>query len=445
MIEVHEKSHAVLGPSGWATWGVCPGSIPLGDGIAKSSSSYAKEGTAAHALLEKCLIEGLDAETQLGEEIVVEGEVFVVDNEMADAINSSIDIIRNLIDYGGGDVLQVEQTVPLAFMTGEEGAEGTCDVAGISADGTTLTIIDFKYGQGVQVYASEKLDEKEAAAGLTPIPNGQLAMYALGWLQKHGFLFEDVEKVKLVVLQPRMEWVDELEMPLIALQDFEDVVRQAAGNVELNRQVQAEGNPLDLVPGAKQCKFCKAKGICPALRAETSKGLAVLAPSEASDFEDLTLPKQAAAVVVNEGVTNEKLAEFMRAVPLIEEAIGAARAETERRLLAGMDVPGFYLGIGRAGRRKWANEEFALKELTRSGRLKMSEAQAKKPISPTAAEKLLAKRPKVWAAIAPLITQSEGGPSVCREGDKNKPYQLASPPEAFANLDAPESVDDIMS
>jgi hypothetical protein len=57
-IAVAEKSHAVLGPSGWHTWGNCPGSVPLSDGIVKSASSYAKEGTAAHAVLEHCLTSG---------------------------------------------------------------------------------------------------------------------------------------------------------------------------------------------------------------------------------------------------------------------------------------------------------------------------------------------------------------------------------------------------
>lgn len=428
-IEVVDKAHAELGPSGWHTWGNCPGSIALGEDLPNVSSRYAKEGTAAHALLEDCLTETRDAEDFLGREYDVEGEVFVVDEEMAGAVNSTVDIVRTLINVDEGDTLMVEQMVPLAFMTGEEGAEGTADIAGVSADGTLLTIADFKYGAGGQVYATDQ-DGR---------PNGQLAMYALGWLQLHGFMFEDIQRVKLVVIQPRKEWVDEFELSVDELRAFEDVVREAAGRVELNRQLKAQGETLELVPGEKQCKFCKAKGICPALREASTQALSIMAPSDVSDFEDLSVPKKAAALVVNEGVTNEKLAEFMRAIPLIEAAVSAAEGEVMRRLMEGQELPGFYLGVGRAGRRKWKNEETALKELTRSGRLKMSEAQAKKPISPTQAEKLLAKRPKVWAQVVELIDQSPGGPSVCKEGDKNPRYQLTSQPGEFENLEAADA------
>ncbi|MFL6728082.1 MAG: DUF2800 domain-containing protein [Sphingomicrobium sp.] len=426
-VAVADKAHAVLGPSSWHTWGNCPGSVPLAEGIVKTTSKYAKEGTAAHALLETCLGEGFDAEDLIGRQYEVEGEVFTVDNEMADAVNSAVDIVKSYLDEGA--VLQVEQTVPLAFMTGEEDAEGTCDAAIISGDGTTLTIADFKYGQGVQVYASEK----EGA------PNGQLAMYALGWLQKHGWMYEDVTTVRLTVIQPRCEWHDEFELTVDELRAFEAVVREAAGAVELNKQLQAGGDELDLVPGEKQCKFCNAKGICPALKSVVSQSLAIVAdPSSVDSFEDLTLPKKAAAAVVNEGVTNEKLAEFMRAVPLIEEAISAARAEVERRLFAGQEIPGFYLGVGRKGARKWVDEPAAIKELTKSGRLKMADALQKKPISPTSAEKLFKERPKVWSQLAALIEQPDGKPSVCREGDKNPRFELASSVDQFADVDAPK-------
>jgi hypothetical protein len=433
MTAVAEKSHAVLGPSGWATWGNCPGSVPLSEGIVKQTSRYAKEGTAAHALLEHCLTTGADAETLIGERYEVEGESFAVDNEMADAVNSSIDIVRTLIKTEDGDVIFVEQSVPLTFMTGEPDAYGTADIVGLTEGGTVLVVADFKYGQGVQVYASELLPQEGAKR-----PNGQLSMYALGWLHQYGAVYEDITHVKLVVLQPRIEWVDEYTLPLEALRDMESVIREAAGQVELNKQVYAEGNDLDLIPGEKQCKFCNAKAICPALKAVVSTGLATIAePSKVEHFEDLTLPKQASAVAVNPGVTGEKLAEFMRAVPLIEEAVKAARAEVERRLFAGEEVPGFYLGVGRKGRRQWADPEAALQELTKSGRLKVVEALERKPISPTTAEKLLKDRPKIWSKIAPQIVQPEGKPSVCREGvDTNPIYRIASDVSEFQNLDA---------
>lgn len=434
-IVVEEKPHAVLGASGWHTWSACPGSVVLSEGIPSHSSSYAKEGTAAHALLEACLNNGeiRNAEDFLGEEIAVEGEIFIVDQEMADAINSTVDIVRSYLDADA--TLSVEQMVPIQHLTGEQDAQGPADVAIVSNKGAMLTIVDLKYGKGVMVYASDLVPESAEK-----LPNGQLAMYASGWLEANGFMYENIEKVRLVVIQPRMEWHDEHEITIAQLRAFEDRAREAAGMVELQRQAQEEGSGLTLVPGEKQCRFCKAKGICPALRNATSTALSVVAePSKAEEFADLSLPKQAAAVAVNEGVSNERLAEFLRAMPLIEEAIKGVRDEAQRRLMAGQEIPGFYIGVGRAGHRKWENEEVAKLELTKSGRLKVAEATVAKVKSPTQIEKI-AKDKRWWAKVAPLIVQPPGGPTLCREGDGNPRYKFASDVEEFANLDAPDTI-----
>lgn len=437
MQHVPEKKHAVLGPSGWDTWGNCPGSVPLGADLPNNSSFYARQGTAAHQLLEDCLLSELDAEDLIGREYEVEGECFTVDSDMAEAVDAALNYIRDTIQPERGDILMAEQSVPLQWLTGEEDAEGTSDVVGIVDGGKTLVVMDYKHGQGVKVWASEKLDEADAAAGHPPLPNGQMAMYALATLHKYGLLHDEVETVRLVVLQPRQDHIDEHELTVEALGDFGALVSEAAGRVEINRQIDLEGGELELVPTEKGCRFCKAKVRCPKMRELTSNSLAVT--SKASDFENLTLPKQASSVVVDHEISAEKLAELMRASDLIEAYAKAIRAEAERRLLAGDQVPGYYLGVGRQGNRKWQDEEVALEELTKSGRLKVAEATEAKVISPTTAEKVLKSRPKIWSKIAPLITRSPGGPSVCRDGDKNPVYKIASSTGDFENLDAPSA------
>lgn len=427
MQHVPEKTHAVLGPSGWDTWGNCPGSVPLGADIPNSSSSYARLGTAAHALLEDCLVDKCDAEDLIGKEYEVEGECYTVDSEMAEAVDAALNYIRDTIQPERGDILMTEASVPLQWLTGEQDAEGTSDVIGIVDGGKTLIVADYKHGEGVMVYASEKPDEDGKRQ-----PNGQMAMYALGRLQQIGIVYDEIETVKLVILQPRKEHIDEFELPIEDLNAFASVVTEAAGRVEINRQLHEQGEALDLNPTDKGCKFCKAKARCPALRNLTTNALAVV--SSADDFEDLSLPKKASSVVVDDNTAAEKLAEVMRASDLIDDFISAVRAEVQRRLMAGDEIPGYYLGVGRAGRRRWADDDFALKELTKSGRLKMAEATEAKIISPTKAEKLLKDRP-IWGKIAPLIETPAGGPSVCKEGDKNPRYILpSSTPEDFEDL-----------
>jgi hypothetical protein len=433
---VPEKKHAVLGPSGWDTWGNCPGSVPLGADIPNESSRYAREGTAAHQLLEDCLVGGLDAEDLIGREYEVEGESFVVDMDMAEAVDAALNYIRDTVKPERGDVLMTEASVPLQFMTGEEGAEGTSDVLAIVDGGKTMIVMDYKHGQGVKVWASERRELIDGSQEL-PNPNGQMAMYALGRLHEIGFVYDEIETVKLVILQPRMEQIDEFEMPLAELQAFGQQVELAAAKVDMARLAFEQGEDIELNPTEKGCKFCKAKPRCPALRNMTSSALSIV--SDAEDFDNLTLPKKASSVAVGGDTPAEKLAEFMRAIPMIEEACKSVRGEVERRLLAGQQVPGYYLGVGRAGNRRWVDEEHALRELTKNGRLKMSEATTAKIISPTQAEKLLKSR-SVWSKIAPLIETPPGGPSVCKEGDKNPPYKLlTSEAEDFDNLEAADA------
>jgi len=110
----------------------------------------------------------------------------------------------------------------------------------------------------------------------------------------------------------------------------------------------------------------------------------------------------------------------------------------------GQKLPGLYLGEGRKGNRQWIAGEFALDdakpdqkttvEAELKKRLGAGGAYVKKMISVAEAEKAFKPKPRTWAKIAPLITQADGKPKVCREGvDKNKPYQLPSA-DSFEDL-----------
>src|SRR5690606_26092408 len=61
-----DRAHAELGASSAHRWMKCAGSIALSRGIPNVDSEYAREGTAAHELAEKCLRRDLDAEAFIG-------------------------------------------------------------------------------------------------------------------------------------------------------------------------------------------------------------------------------------------------------------------------------------------------------------------------------------------------------------------------------------------
>jgi hypothetical protein len=111
----------------------------------------------------------------------------------------------------------------------------------------------------------------------------------------------------------------------------------------------------------------------------------------------------------------------------------AVRAETERRLFAGTEVPGFKLVEGKRGNRAWVNAEEA--ELQLKGmRLKTEQMYDLKLISPTTAEKLAKAGvigPRQWKKLQEQYAQSQGKPSVAPANDKRPALTVAATTDDF--------------
>ena len=423
-----EKKHAVLGPSGWDWWSRCPGAPVLAEGQPNKTSIYAFRGTVMHEVADYCLTQKCDAESFVGQ--VFKGEGFEVefDMDMADIVNTYIAHVYTFIDPERGDILMPEQIVPIGHLTGETGAEGTSDCVGIVNGGKRLVVIDLKTGAGVEVSA---------------IGNGQGRMYALGTLEKFGILYDEIEEVEIVIIQPPLDNVTSEVLTVEELLAFADEVTAAAGQVALARSMGVENlfkqelvlepgglnYATYLYPGEKQCKFCNAKAICPALRGEIEQSMSLVSSAaDPTEFADLTMPKKAASLIPPADYGNAMLAEAFRAIPLIEEWIKGVEGEMLNRLTSGQDVPGFYLGQGKKGARQWGDGQKAEEFLKQ--RYKVDEVYDKKLRSPTKIEKLMKPKPRVWAKLVEEagIVQPDGGPKVCRDGvDRNPRYALPSP------------------
>ncbi len=429
-MEVKEKAHAVLSPSGAAKWTACPGSIVLEDGLPNESSPHSRWGTAAHELAQLCLwddiveeayAEPLDAEGFVDRVFVVEGHEIKVDMEMADCVNTYCSYVHSYGDLAAGDKLYVEVEVPLEGITGEKDATGTSDAIWHRADGE-IVVIDLKGGSGVMVDADDNL---------------QLAMYGLGAVIFLGF---NPTRVRGVIVQPRKNNISEfvwepadMNLVLDELRAGSAAVRKVHGKGELEKYLN---------PGEKQCRWCRAKATCPALRNEVVDVVTGSA-AQPDDFADLdALPKVLSAnITAPADLDAIALAASMRAAPLIETWLNAVRAEVDRRLMAGETVPGFKVVAGRAGSRAWgdaAEAEAAMK----ASRLKIDEMYEQKLISPTRAEKLLAKaKPKVWKKLEALITRADGKPSVAPESDPRPAYTVAAEADDFADLPVRDELD----
>lgn len=441
--------HSEWSPSGFKQIMLCPGSKVLQAGAPRTTNKYSAEGTAAHQLLTDCLNNGLSGLHYLGENYRVDGFDFTVDEDMARHVQVTLDYVADLVNQGG--ILLVDRRIHFGGYLGvpDEVAFGTLDVAVIL--GTELISIDFKYGMGVEVSAGE--DTRPSADFHDPYvvkPNPQLALYGLGILAEVKDI-ADIERVRLVISQPRITTKpSEYDLSVEELEAWGYGAARSAVNTCRNAEQLADVEGWQttyLRPGEDQCRFCKAKATCPALRDEVASTVRGDDPPASPD-EFAAMP----LVPVTDPLdTNDHawLSACLGKVDLIEDWCKAVRAEVERRLLAGETVPGYKVVQGKMGNRSWVDATAAEEQL-KAMRLKVEEMYDLSLISPTSAEKLAPKfdkagkpvpqkegqpapaiGPRQWQKLQGLITRKQGKPHVAPLSDPRPPLVITPVADEF--------------
>ena len=413
-----EPAHSKWSASGFEQKMLCPGSHVLQAGLPNTSSKYAAEGTAAHQVLTWALQETRPAAAYIGRVIEADGFTFEVDDDMARHVQTCIDYCTDAAGDDGVIFADIRVNYSTYLDVPEAEAWGTADV--IIARGDEIIVVDFKYGMGVEVSAEK---------------NPQMSLYALGALQAYNGLAGDFTRVRMAISQPRIKSApSEYDLTVGELEAWGRGVARSAVQMcqmaAMNPTVMPEGWATTyLVPGEKQCKFCRAKATCPALRYEVSTTIAGFSPAEPSEFAEVA-PKP------TQHADETWLAACLSKVDLIEDWCKAIRAETERRLLAGEPVPGYKLVQGKKGNRQWADAKEA-EELLKSMRVKESDMYDFKLISPTTADKLAKAGtigPRQWPRLLPLIVQKEGAPHVAPASDPRPALDIRPVAEDFSNL-----------
>lgn len=470
--------HSKFSASSSHLWLACAGGLTLSKGKRDRSSAYADEGTAAHELASWCLadwsadrqVTGVwpkPAVAYLGRVIVAGQRTYTIDEDMARDVQLYIDNIaeyavgadavrveakvnyaRTLFDWSDDDIALFEsnpagdttaQAIRRAQLQKEyDDAWGTSDI--VILKGTEVQVHDLKYGQGELVVAED---------------NPQCQLYALGALAEFDGIAVDYTRARMVIHQVRKDpRPQEWDCTVVELRKFG---ARAAGRVDvvnmaeapLGDMTQAEWEREFLNPGDKQCRWCKAKATCPALRAEVASTIAGAPAAIPADFENLD------AVLPTSETDNDVLSAAMSKVDLIEDWCKAVRAEMEARLLAGTEFEDWKLVQGKRGNRAWSDER-AAEELLKSFRLKAEQMYSMKVISPTQAEKLApAAKPKKkapgavpttpvktpigvkqWPKLQALIVQSEGGLHVAPKSDKRDAIKVTPTADEFPDLEA---------
>lgn len=362
-----ERAHALLSASSAARWLACPPSAVAAEAYENEGTDYTREGTLAHEVAEiyangdKINMEATTGE--IAEEIT---------QEMIECAEGYRDYIQEQLKSDSATVL-LEQRVD--FSPWVPDGFGTADC--IVIQGTTMDVIDYKYGKGVAVSAKD---------------NPQMKLYGLGALNDYGFVY-DVETVRLHIYQPRMNNISVDELSVSDLLDWaEKTVKPTAAKA-------AKGKG-EYKPG-EHCRFCPHAGRCRSLTKVCT--------------EHITTHGMKASVPV---LAAWEVAEVLQMEPLVSLWLKRVKDQALTTMLNGGEIPGFKVVAGR-GSRAWKDEMEVAATL---GAIYSREDYTKTELLSVAAmEKTLGKK-KVAELLEGLIETKTGAPTVAVESDKRPKY-----------------------
>lgn len=419
-------AHSLFSPSAAHRWINCPGSMswPKNTDDMDSSSVYADDGSASHEWAALTLKANLTSSRAfLGKKIELNGVEYECDEERADYIDIYVNKVREL---AMGGILFVEHWVDLSHITGE-GQGGTADAGIIIPRKRQVIVADLKYGVGEKVDASY-LNEKNERK-----PNQQLALYAAGLIYDAALLGVNVESVILVIVQPRLDHIDQVEFTASEINALGYEAREAVARAGEAMILPRKELAPYMKPGIKTCRWCKAQTECVALQKFVAENVRM----EFSDINEASEPP------IPEGDVD--LAAAGRALPLIMQWCRSVQAKITERVTAnakiiGIDGQPLKFVEGEKGDRVWTDEKAAEEALLLAPGIGPEKAyKPRKIISAPQAAKLLGgnrkKPPAAWEPFAGMIKRAPGRPVLALGSDPRPVYSAQAGAHEFGDIE----------
>ena len=372
------RAHALLSASSASRWLNCPPSAVAAEAYQRQDTDFTREGTIAHEVAEvvsRCRLHGA---------ALCDAAMPGAPKDMIEHASGYADYIQEQIKTDDATVL-LEQRVDYSPWVPE--GFGTADC--IVVQGRTITVIDYKYGQGVSVSAED---------------NPQMKLYALGALNLLGDLFE-LDTVELHIYQPRINNVSAWATTTPDLLEWaEKTVKPIAAKAIKGKGAYSAG---------AWCKFCPHAGRCRQLTKTCT--------------EYVETHGMRASVPV---LAPHEVAEILQMESMISLWLKRVRDQAMTTMLDGGEVPGFKVVAGR-GSRAWS-DDLIVAETLKSAGYSLEDITKTELLSPAAMEKAIGKK-KAAELLSELIEQRAGAPTIAPMTDKRPVYdRLAEAKEDFA-------------
>lgn len=366
------SAHALLSPSAAHRWINCAAAPRLEATVEDSGSSYAAEGSLAHAYCAKKLKEYLGRPTDGEQAEIAELDAQYHSGEMDEYTDTyKVIVLEKLnaaLERTPDAQLLVETRLDFSDYVPE--AFGTADAI-IIADGC-MEVIDFKYGKGVRVSAEN---------------NPQMMIYALGAFARFSFEYH-IDRVRMTIVQPRIDNLSEWELSIKELTNWTETVLIPAAE----KAYKGDG-PQN--PGG-WCQFCKVKSSCRALANQCT--------TLAKDYADKIL-------------TPEELAnDVLPRLATVKTWLAGVEEYALQQALSGVEIPGWKIVEGRSVR-EITDISGAASALSNAGYTTADIYKPQELRTITELEKLAGK--KQFAAICgDYIVKPQGKPTLAPASDK---------------------------